>query len=144
MLFLTTSAAPPEAAPEMILMSFPLDVCQALIAGFGPTYAASSWPASSAVASSVPVLNGTSLRVTPLPRSLVKMPSFTPTSAVACVMLVRNPSVRVTGAAAAGLLELPDPDELAAEEPHPAAIRATAATPAATIARFIVHLFRSS
>ncbi len=42
MLFFTTSAAPPEAAPEMTLISFPLEVCHALIAGFGPTYAASS------------------------------------------------------------------------------------------------------
>ena len=34
---LTTSDAPPEAAPEMILMAVPLDFCQALIAGLGPT-----------------------------------------------------------------------------------------------------------
>ena len=58
MLGLTTSAAPPDAAPEITLMSVPPEVCQALIAGFGPTYAASSWPASSAVPSSVPLLNG--------------------------------------------------------------------------------------
>ena len=35
--FLTTSSAPPEAAPEITLMSLPPEVCQALIAGFGPT-----------------------------------------------------------------------------------------------------------
>ncbi len=35
--FLTTSSAPPEAAPEMTLMSLPPEVCQALMAGFGPT-----------------------------------------------------------------------------------------------------------
>ncbi len=35
--FLTTSAAPPEAAPEMTLISLPFEVCQALIVGFGPT-----------------------------------------------------------------------------------------------------------
>ena len=35
--FLTTSDAPPEAAPEMTLMAVPLEFCQALIAGFGPT-----------------------------------------------------------------------------------------------------------
>ena len=35
--FFTTSAAPPDAAPEMTLISLPLEVCQALIAGFGPT-----------------------------------------------------------------------------------------------------------
>src|ERR1700728_1298836 len=33
----TTIDAPPVAAPEMILMAVPLDFCQALIAGFGPT-----------------------------------------------------------------------------------------------------------
>ena len=37
MLFLTTRAAPPEAAPEMILMALPPDFCQALMAGLGPT-----------------------------------------------------------------------------------------------------------
>ena len=37
MLGLTTRAAPPDAAPEMILMAFPLDFCQALMAGLGPT-----------------------------------------------------------------------------------------------------------
>ena len=37
MLFFTTSAAPPDAAPEMILISLPFEVCQALIAGLGPT-----------------------------------------------------------------------------------------------------------
>ena len=35
--FLTTTEAPPVAAPEMILMAVPPDFCQALIAGFGPT-----------------------------------------------------------------------------------------------------------
>jgi hypothetical protein len=34
---LTTSSAPPEAAPEMTLIRLPPEVCQALIAGFGPT-----------------------------------------------------------------------------------------------------------
>ncbi len=34
---LTTRAAPPDAAPEMILMALPLDFCQALMAGLGPT-----------------------------------------------------------------------------------------------------------
>ncbi len=35
--FFTTREAPPEAAPEMILMAVPLDFCHALIAGLGPT-----------------------------------------------------------------------------------------------------------
>src|SRR6516164_9513571 len=34
---LTTSDAPPEAAPATILMAVPLDFCQALMAGLGPT-----------------------------------------------------------------------------------------------------------
>ena len=34
---LTTSSAPPEAAPEITLISLPSEVCQALMAGFGPT-----------------------------------------------------------------------------------------------------------
>ena len=33
----TTTDAPPVATPETILMAWPLDFCQALIAGFGPT-----------------------------------------------------------------------------------------------------------
>ncbi len=37
MLGLTTRAAPPDAAPEMILMALPPDFCQALMAGLGPT-----------------------------------------------------------------------------------------------------------
>ena len=35
--FFTTREAPPEAAPEMILMAVPLDFCHALSAGLGPT-----------------------------------------------------------------------------------------------------------
>ena len=35
--FFTTREAPPEAAPEMILMAVPVDGCHALIAGLGPT-----------------------------------------------------------------------------------------------------------
>ena len=37
MLGLTTTEAPPVAAPEMILMPVPPDFWKALIAGFGPT-----------------------------------------------------------------------------------------------------------
>src|SRR5215475_2588917 len=115
MLFFTTSATPPDAAPETILISLPFEVCQALIAGLGPTYAASRWPASSAVDSSVPVLKGVSLRVTPLPRFLVKKPSLMPTMAGAWVTLARKPSRRVTDPE-----EDPDePEEL--DEPHAAA-----------------------
>jgi hypothetical protein len=33
----TTKEAPPVATPETILIAVPLDFCQALMAGFGPT-----------------------------------------------------------------------------------------------------------
>ena len=35
--FEATTEAPPVAAPETILIAVPLDFCQALMAGFGPT-----------------------------------------------------------------------------------------------------------
>src|SRR5215472_13340273 len=133
---LTTSWAPPDAAPEMTLISLPPDVCQALIAGLGPTYAASSWPASSAVDSSVPVLNGVSFRVTPFPRFLVKKPSLMPTRAGAWVTLARKPSFSVTDPE-----EDPDePDEPEPEEPHAAARTVMAATPAAISTLLILRL----
>src|SRR5215468_4512334 len=70
--FFTTREAPPEAAPEMILTAVPWDFCHALIAGLGPTYAASSWPARIAVVSSVPLLKTVVFSATFLPRFLVK------------------------------------------------------------------------
>lgn len=96
MFLLTTSSAPPDAAPETTLIKLPPDFCQVLIAGLGPTYAASSCPASSAVASSVPVLNGYSFSVTFLPRLVAKKPSLTPISAGAWVMFSRKPSRSTT------------------------------------------------
>src|SRR5580704_5504533 len=124
MLFFTTTEAPPVATPEMILMALPLDFCQALMAGFGPTYAASSWSARIAVVSSVPELKICTLRVTFLPRVCVKMPLFTPTRAGAWVMLARKPRRSVT---CASPLEADDPDE---PELHAAASATVAATPA--------------
>src|SRR5580704_13071389 len=144
MLFFTTSSAPPDAEPEITLISLPPEVCQALMAGFGPTYAASSWPASRAVASSVPVLNGYSFSVTFLPRSLVKWPSLIPTSALAWVMFSRNPSRRVTGAEEPPefVVEFDVPEEL--DELHPAAASKIAAPAPAAISVFlIVRLFSS-
>src|SRR5450755_2863153 len=141
--FFTISWAPPDAEPEMTLISFPPEVCQALIAGFGPTYAASSWPASSAVASSVPVLKGVSFSVTPLPRFLVKNPCLTAIRALACVMFSRNPRRSTTLLAEVPDAEVPDaldPDE--ADEPQPAARATTAAAAAVVSARRMVHLFR--
>src|ERR1035438_119724 len=90
-----------------------------------------------AVVSSVPVLKILTLRVTFLPRLLVKKPLSTPTRAGACVMLARKPSRSVTGAAAALELELEDePDD-----PHAAASTMRATAPAESSARRIkVHL----
>src|SRR5215472_2570001 len=113
----------------MILMAVPFDFCQALMAGLGPTYAASSWPASSAVVSSVPELKTEIFRLTPLPRSLAKKPLFRPTSAGSWVMLASRPSRSVT-------LPEPDPDE-AEDEAQPATTRAAAATPAVSGVRLI-------
>src|SRR5215469_7487126 len=125
MLFLTTTEAPPVATPEMILMALPLDFCQALMAGFGPTYAASSWLARIAVVSSVPELKICTLRVTFLPRVWVKMPLFTPTRAGAWVMLARKPRRSVTCGSPPEPDEPDEPDEL-----HAAASATAAATPA--------------
>ncbi len=137
MLGLTTRDAPPDAAPEMILMALPLDFCQALMAGLGPTYAASSWPASSAVVSSVPELKIDVLSVTPLPRFLVKNPLFSATRADAWVMLARRPRRSVT----CWLLLLPllllPPEAEGEDDPHPTASAVIAAAPAANTTRLI-------
>src|SRR5258708_19527383 len=126
MLDLTTSAAPPDAAPDITLIRVPLDVCHALSVGFGPTYAASSCPASNAVASCVPVLNGVTSSFTPLPSSLAKKPFATPMSAGAWVMFVWNPSRSTTGPP-----EPPGPVGLADDVEQPAAMADVAAIPAA-------------
>ena len=73
--------------------------------------------------SSVPLLKTVVFRVTSLPSCLAKKPFSSPTSAGSWVMLARKPSRSTTGLALA-------PDD-AADEPHPAASTATAATPAA-------------
>jgi hypothetical protein len=83
------------------------------------------------------VLNAVAFSVPAEPRSLVKKPSFRPTRAGACVMLVRKPSLTVTG-------ELPpegsDPEFAALddeEEEQPAASRRAAPTAAAAVTRRI-------
>src|SRR2546421_694552 len=55
MTYFVIRKAPPDVAPEMILIA-PLEVRKALTAGFGPMYAASSAPESRAVTSSGPAL----------------------------------------------------------------------------------------
>src|SRR5256885_13993724 len=88
---LTTRAAPPLAAPEMILIAWPWDLAYALIAGFGPTYVASTAPEKTASAAAGPALNVSVFGARP--RCLAKIPFSTPTSAVACVMLGKKPSL---------------------------------------------------
>src|SRR2546421_3919142 len=80
--------APPDVAPEMILIA-PLEVRKALTAGLGPMKAASSAPDSRAVTSSGPALKVPGLKSTPAPRLLVKIPSWTPTTALAWVRFGR-------------------------------------------------------
>ena len=74
--------------------------------------------------SSVPVLNAVAFSVPAEPRALVKKPSFRPTRAEACVMLLRKPSLTVTGApppAFESVAESEDEDE---DEEQPASNRA--------------------
>ena len=46
--FLTTKTAPPLAAPDTICKPLFPDAIYPLMAGFGPTYAASIWPPNNA------------------------------------------------------------------------------------------------
>jgi len=88
------------------------------------------------VVSWVPELKTEVLSVTPSPRFLVKKPLFSPTRAGAWVMLARKPSRSVTWLLLLLLsVLLPEPEE--AEDPHPAASAAMAATPAARTTRLI-------
>src|SRR3954470_15031559 len=95
----TTSAAPPDVAPAMMRIAWPLLFTKALMAGFGPRYAASRAPPNSASTAAGPALNTCVLSVVVLPSSLAKTPSPTPYTAVACVTLAKYPS-RSSGAVA--------------------------------------------
>ena len=72
--------------------------------------------------SSVPALNAVALTVPAEPRALVKKPSFRPIRAGACVILLRKPSLTVTGElpAAFALLVEPDDEEEDEDEEQPA------------------------
>src|ERR1700680_4138736 len=85
---LTTRPAPPDAVPAMIT-TLPLVLMNALIAGPGPTKAASSDPPSSASLSAGPALNVVVLMVAPVGIAPLKKPWDTPMSAGACVKLTR-------------------------------------------------------
>jgi hypothetical protein len=90
------------------------------------------------------VLKAVAFSVPAEPRALVKNPSFSATSAEACVTFVRKPSRTVTGAAAAAalavvpleLVVLEDEDE---EEEQPAASSRAAPIIAAAVTRRISH-----
>ena len=75
------------------------------------------------MASSVPLLNAVAFSVPAEPSALVKKPSFRPTRAEACVMLLSKPSLTVTGEppAFASVVEPEDEDE---DEEQPASRRA--------------------
>ncbi len=84
----------------------------------------------------MPELKTEVLRVTPLPRFLVKKPLFSPTRAGAWVMLARKPSRSVTWLLLPllpVLLELLEADD----DPHAAARAVMAAAPAASATRLI-------
>src|SRR5580700_3667103 len=93
---LTTSPAPPDAAPATI-RTLPLVLIKALIAGPGPTNAASSVPPRSASLSAGPALNVVVLTVVPLGIAPWKNPLDTPMSAGAWVRLTRYPRLTVDG-----------------------------------------------
>jgi len=80
------------------------------------------------VVSSVPALNAVALTVPAEPSALVKKPSFRPIRAGACVILLRKPSLTVTGElpAAFALLVEPDDEEEDEDEEQPASSSAAA------------------
>ena len=81
--------------------------------------------------SSVPALNAVALSVPAEPRAYVKKPSLRATRAGACVMLLRKPSLIVTGALAAALEVPVDPeDDEEEEDEQPASSRAAPITAA--------------
>jgi hypothetical protein len=85
------------------------------------------------------VLNAFGFSVRAEPRALVKKPSFSATSAEACVMFSRKPSRTVTGAGSAFPEPLPELVVPADEEEHPAASIRAAPVIAATVTRRIPH-----
>jgi hypothetical protein len=64
-----------------------------------------------AVVSSVPALNAVALTVPALPSALVKKPSFRAMRAGACVILLRKPSLTVTGEPPAAFALLVEPED---------------------------------
>jgi hypothetical protein len=84
----TTSCAPPEVAPATILIALPSLLANALIAGFGPRYAASRLPPNNASTAAGPAskICGSSFV---LPSCLAMKPRLTPMIAAAWVTLAK-------------------------------------------------------
>ena len=76
------------------------------------------------MASSVPLLNAVAFSVPAEPSALVKKPSFRPTRAGACVMLLRKPSLTVTGEPPPAFASVVEPEEEDEDEEQPASRRA--------------------
>ena len=80
-----------------------------------------------AVVSSVPALNAVALTVPAEPSALVKKPSFRAIRAGACVMLLRKPSLTVTGEPPPAFASVAEPvDEEDEDEEQPASSSAAA------------------
>src|SRR3954451_13835644 len=93
-----TRNAPPDAAPDTILMACLFDFWYALIDGPGPMNDASSAPEKIAVVTSGPALNDCGFSVTFLPRCFSKIPPSRPIRGVACVTFGKLARRRSTGA----------------------------------------------
>ena len=79
-----------------------------------------------AVVSSVPALNAVALRVPAEPSAFVKKPSFMAIRAGACVMLLRKPSLTVTGELPPAFVLLVEPEDEDEDEEQPASSSAAA------------------
>ena len=87
--------------------------------------------------SSVPALNAVALTVPAEPRALVKKPSFRPIRAGACVILLRKPSLTVTGELPAAFALLVEPDDEEDEDEEQPASSSAAPITAAVVTRRI-------
>ena len=87
--------------------------------------------------SSVPALNAVALTVPAEPSALVKKPSFRPTRAGACVILLRKPSLTVTGELPAAFALLVEPDDEEDEDEEQPASSSAAPITAAVVTRRI-------
>ena len=87
--------------------------------------------------SSVPALNAVALTVPAEPSALVKKPSFRPIRAGACVILLRKPSLTVTGELPAAFALLVEPEDEEDEDEEQPASSSAAPITAAVVTRRI-------